>query len=205
MSTRKKEGLPPVMKVNAAKGLLINTIYLCSAIEQKTIPLSTFNANLIFAPNNEQIFISPIYTERIVGALNEMQMYIHRKRADEADLDNFRNNLLACVMGNCSIILDEALDGKFGDKPKQFSDSDLDQLRAIIYMMRCAFAHTPTLPRWDIRQGSKYDKEFHIKEINMTIDGRKLDGKKLSIKDHGGMVGYLTLMELCARFIKKSG
>lgn len=181
MNTRELEGLSPLQKIVAVRALFIATIYLCSGIATKEIPLSMFNKPLLFAPNDEEIFIShPEWNDR--------------------DLHILEGNLLRGMMSICCIGMDEALDSRFGKKPQQYPNSDIGNLRAIIYMMRCAFAHTPTLPKWEISKS--HQKVFSINEIDMTIDFRILNGKKLVLAHHHGVTGFCKLMDLCVRVIE---
>ena len=174
--------LSPLQKVVAARNLFTATIYVCSGMSTGNIPLSMFNEPIVFAPNNERIVI-------------------RKNTWTEHDLHVLEHNLLQSMIGVCCIALDEALDSKFGEKPKQYSDSDIDNLRAIIYMImiRCAFAHTPTSPVWDI--SNKHQKVFHIDTINMTMDFTKLDKNKVVMTDHNGVTGFCKLMDLCVKVI----
>ena len=103
------------------------------------------------------------------------------------------------MIGICCIVLDDALNSKFGENPKQYSDSDVDNLRAMIYMMRCVFAHTPTSPVRAIK--NKYKKVFRIDKLNMTMDFTELDGKKVIIADHNGVTGFCKLMDFCVKVV----
>ena len=107
-------------------------------------------------------------------------------------LTDFAHNLRLCVLGNCFVVIDEALNRIFGDKPKSYSDTDIDALRAIIYMLRCAVAHGPTSPLWEVR--GKYRRKFVIREIGFELDATSLDGEILKHTDYGGLKGIACLI-----------
>ena len=180
LNTGMTKELSPLQKAVAARNLFIATIYVCNGMAKGNIPLSTFNEPIVFAPNNEKIAICKnVWNER--------------------DLSIIEHNLLQGIIGVCCTALDEALDSKFGEKPMQYSNSDIDNLRAIIYMIRCAFAHTPTSPVWQINK--RYQKSFHINELNITMNFEKLDKKRLVMADHNGLTGFCKLMDFCVRVI----
>jgi len=104
-------------------------------------------------------------------------------------------------LGNCFVIIDEALNQLCGEKPQHYSDTDIDALRAIIYMLRCAIAHSPTAPVWKAK-GSFY-RSFKISEIGYELDGRTLDGRGVEHKDYGGLVGAISLIDHSLKIVKK--
>ncbi|MBI4296050.1 MAG: hypothetical protein HY667_02905, partial [Chloroflexi bacterium] len=114
------------------------------------------------------------------------------------------DNLRLFLIGTCLIAFDSVLNQVFGAKPGKYSsDNDIHSLRAIIYMMRCAYAHTPTFPTWKIDK-TQYKRKFTISEINFEIDFTSLDGKSLAIRDCGGWDGIFRLFRHCIAVIKKN-
>ncbi len=171
------------MKAKAAYDSWLLSLYVLSGIEQGVIPHSLFNEQLIIKTNG-----------KIVATIKSPEN-------QEVDIDVIADNLKNITLGNCFLAFDEALDQAFGAKPKQYSDSDTDSLRAIIYMMRCAFAHTPSLPKWCIKP--KYRKILSLEKIHFLIDFSQLNGKELISEHHGGMFSLLQLMDYCMDEIKK--
>lgn len=110
------------------------------------------------------------------------------------------DNLEGITMGTVFITFNEAFSDSYGDLPVNIS-SDLDSLRVIIYMFRCAFAHNPTQPKWEIRN-PKYRRILTIKEIDFKVDLRELNGKNVTTEECGGFQQLLRLIEYCLKVIK---
>ena len=120
---------------------------------------------------------------------------------EQRDMKGVSDNLVRTSQGTCFIAFDEALDDAFGEKPVQYEDNDKDSLRAIIYMFRCAFAHTPIIPTWSITK--KRRQVFRIREISFEMDFRDLDGKRLDESHHAGLHALLQLMDYCLSTLKR--
>jgi hypothetical protein len=114
---------------------------------------------------------------------------------------DFATNLRLCVLGNCFIVIDEALDGIFGDKPQNYLDTDIDALRAIIYMLRCAIAHNPTAPVWRVK--GIYDNDFRIAEIGYELKAKQIDGKPVNHNHYGGLKGATSLINYSLKVVRE--
>jgi len=76
-------------------------------------------------------------------------------------------NLLFMALGTTAIVIDTALDAVFGSK----NPSDTSQIgaaRAIIYMLRCAFAHDMAFPVWSCK--TKYQMQYAINLPKSGLD-----------------------------------
>ncbi|GEM_PF-2053675 len=121
------------------------------------------------------------------------------------DMNGTADNLSNITRGTCFLAFDEALDEIYGGKPASYSDNPTDSLRAIIYMMRCAFAHNPGSPEWrikDPKSKKNIKRSFKIEKINFVIDFSQLNGKALDANQHGGFCQLWRLMEYCLDIIK---
>ena len=145
----------PFYQITTAKELLLFTIRIRDLFKKREIEESKFSQTIVFDGL------------RIHGAWKSN------------DLDNISHNLLLCALGHCFVVIDEALNGIFGDKPNEYSDSDIDALRAIIYMLRCAISHGPTAPHW--KAEGKYRRNFEIRGIGYQLNIGKLNGLDLNI------------------------
>jgi len=110
-------------------------------------------------------------------------------------------NLNMCVLGNCFLAVDEALEDVFGRKPSTFADTDLDSLRAIVYMLRCAIAHGTTAPRWNAQ--GQFRRVFRINEIGYEFDARNIHNKLIQHKDYGRLKGALSLIDYAEKLIDR--
>jgi hypothetical protein len=120
---------------------------------------------------------------------------------DDKDIVANTKNLSLCVLGNCFLVVDEALDEVFGKKPQKYADTDLDSLRIIIYMLRCAIAHGATAPRWKAQE--QFKRIIRINDISYQLDARHIDGKLLEHKDFGRLDGALRLIDYSCSVIDR--
>jgi hypothetical protein len=174
------KSLTPYQNADAIYQCWLMTLYLQSGIEKGDISENAFNKPL------------DINIEGKIFKINSPEN-------SSVDTKNIAINLQSITLGTCFIALDEALQSIFGDKPKTYGETDSESLRAIIYMFRCSFAHTPATPKWKI-QGQKYLRKFTVKEIGFEIDFRKLDGKELSV-NHDSL---WQLIDYCLTTIKNN-
>ena len=159
------------------------SLYLMYGFEQGKIPDDIFKNKLKFKSNGEAVISL-------------------KPKKPKIDIDGLSHNLMSYILGTCFLTFDEALDDIFGDKPEEYKDDDIDSLRAIVYMIRCAHAHTPSKPKWRIDK-QKYKRLFIIQEIDFKIDFRDLNGKELSENHHNGFYGLWGLMDYTLALLKK--
>lgn len=161
---------------------LIFTQYIKAGIEKHEISNNIFHHPLSIAFDDASIktFAPPNY--------------------DEHQVETMIMNLRNISLGACFIGFDEALKDAF--KNKEIKDNDINSLKDIIYMLRCAFAHTPSKPTWNIAK-DKYQKRFEIKEINFSMDFNNLHGKEVEITYQDGAPSLWNLMEYCLSVLKK--
>ena len=110
------------------------------------------------------------------------------------ELNTVSYNLFIASMGVVAGAIDRALDELFG--PKDSKDkSDVGSLRAIIYMIRCAFAHDPLNPRWCCsgKYQNIYSMEF--KELGLIqFDGKTCNGLRFTMGDFGGLEAFVQMI-----------
>jgi len=168
----------PYYKITTAKELLLFTLRICDMLEKGEIDENKLNRTILVD--------------------NILRIECNWKPHTFTTL---AINLRLCVMGNCFIIIDEALNGIFGDKPEQYLDTDTDALRAIIYMLRCAVAHSPTAPVWEVK--GRYRRNFRIDEIGYELRVKDLDGKPFKHNHYGGLAGVMSLINYSLEIVKK--
>lgn len=168
----------PYYQITTARELMLFTFRICDMLKNGEIDEKLFNKKVIID--------------------NVLKIDCQWKSSFYSD---FAHNLKLCVIGNCFIVIDEALNGIFGDKPKNYLDNDIDALRAIIYMLRCAISHGPVAPRWEAKD--KYCRNFKIKEIGYELDVKKLNGQILKHRDYGGLKGAISLIDYSLTIVKR--
>lgn len=108
-------------------------------------------------------------------------------------------NSVLLAVGAFFLSLDTALD-EAGFKNDVLAQDSFGQLRILIYMGRCAFAHNVLKPHWEVR--GKYCRQLNIElqDISIQVDLSKLSGKVFDIKQIGG---YSQLIKIKDYIIKK--
>jgi len=110
-------------------------------------------------------------------------------------------NAVISAVGQAAIVADSALDQVLG--PRDSKDtSPTGSLRAVIYMVRCAFAHSPQAPVWECR--GPYHATFRVREAALTFDGSLLDGKPMRLLDIGGLEAFVRLLQSAEWIAAKS-
>lgn len=168
----------PEYQITTAKELLLFALRICDMFEKGEIEESKLNQTILV---NNVLRIECKWPSDVSKKLSQ--------------------NLRLCVLGNCFIIIDEALDDIFGKKPEQYSDNDIDALRAIIYMLRCAIAHGPTAPTWKLNR--KYCRRFKIQEIDYELPLDVLNGKIVKHSDYGGLKGSMSLINYSLEIVRR--
>jgi hypothetical protein len=168
----------PYYRITTAKELLLLTLRICNMLEKGEISENKLNKTIL-VDNTLRI---------------ECNWEPHT-------LPRLAKNLRLCVAGNCFISIDEALDGILGEKPKEYLDTDIDALRAIIYMLRCAIAHNPATPIWKVKD--TYRRNFRINEIGYELKIKDLDGRPLKHSHYGGLSGIISLIDYSLKVAKK--
>lgn len=167
----------PYYKITTIKELLLFTLRICFMLENGEIEENRLNKTIIVN--------------------NILRIECNWK---SHTFVTFSTNLSLCVLGNCFIVIDEALDGVFGNKPQNYTDTDIDALRAIIYMLRCAIAHNPTAPVWHAK--GAYSNDFRIAEIGYELRAKQLDGKAVNNSHYGGLAGAMSLIDYSLKVVK---
>ncbi len=111
-----------------------------------------------------------------------------------------RNTVVLCL-GACVNTFDGVLEETFQPSIKRFSakDDSVDDLtaaRAIINQMRNAFAHCPEAPVWRVNN-TEFQRVFQVKQINLTVDFKKLHKKPIHPKQVGGHQALFALFKYC--------
>lgn len=173
----------PYERVTEVNNCRILSLYIQAGIGLGQIPYNLFNQKLT------------------LGVGDKKDLVIQASSQTEATIKWVADNLRLVTTGTCFVAIDEALDEMLGEKPETYMDNDSDSLRAVIYMTRCAFAHNPASPVWQIK--TKYRKVFKIKPINFEIDLRQLNGKALDYSHFGGFMYMHELILHSMAIIKK--
>ncbi len=93
-----------------------------------------------------------------------------------------------CIMlsvGALFLAFDTALD-QAGFKNDPFAQDPLGELRKLIYMVRCAFAHNMLAPHWEVKPKYRHQLAIELPGIALHLDLDILADKPFEIKQIGG-------------------
>jgi hypothetical protein len=117
------------------------------------------------------------------------------------------------ALGTAAIATDNAMDAVFSRTNKTHDITDLGAARAIMFQIRCAFAHDPPHSVWkpDVDRYKhhycitvKVPRESGDIELRiMRFHPPSLRGKHLSALDFGGLGGYMGLLQFCLEQVEK--
>lgn len=101
--------------------------------------------------------------------------------------------LVGMAFGTSAMVLEAAFEvAGLSRKPK--SRLPADELRTLVYMVRCAFAHNPALPLWEARGPE------HARIVSVTLQGSpssidltSLHGQPFDYEHIGGFANWLKI------------
>lgn len=102
--------------------------------------------------------------------------------------------LVGVSFGVSAIVLDAAFDVA-GLKNKPASRDDVDELRTLVRMVRCAFAHNPAFPTWEARGDYQRDLSFSVDDASLSVDLAALHGQLFEYDHIGGFGCWLRIRD----------
>lgn len=159
----------------------------------------------------------------------KLMNYFELKKVDKQEFDtdtivlldqgsiSFRNNafqsyndlILAAqnsyqiTLGATAITLDDSLD-EAGIKHDASDSSPRGQLRKLVYMIRCAFAHDMLTPRWCVNSTNVCVLDVKLASQTLRVDLANLNGKLFDNQDIGGVIAYLEIKDAVLRLITEA-
>ena len=103
--------------------------------------------------------------------------------------------------GVSAIVLDAAFEAA-KIKPNPNSRDPNDELRTLVYMVRCAFAHKFANPCWEARRNYARNIELNLEESDLFIDMEALNGNDFEYSHIGGFSNWYKIREMAVRVIK---
>jgi hypothetical protein len=104
-------------------------------------------------------------------------------------------SLVSIAFGTSAMVLEVAFGAAGIARTPRSRDSE-SELRTLVYMVRCAFAHNPAFPRWEAR-GSDYARRFAL-ELDaslLTVDFAALNGQLFDYEHIGGFANWFRVKE----------
>lgn len=175
----------PVQAIKSAIELFVFSCFVNDAVSTNRITLNTFNQQTKLEDDGKGLVIK--------HGLTDEQMKANGR------------NLVLMALASTTLATDKAMDIVCGAKNPD-DTSDLGSARAIVYQIRCAFAHDLLVPIWNPK--SKYKHAYRV-TVNVPresgtatprtieLDMSSLGGKHLSLSDFDNFGGYMALLEYC--------
>ena len=149
--------------------------------EQVTIARNHYCANLLMVAAIQGDFIKAEQLPEIIDLTIEGETRrLEWQNRSQANLHSDAENNLRAALGVAAVQIDDVMSRHFGNKPYADKDEERRAARCIVYMVRCAFAHNPIQPRWEVRDG-RYVDDFYVPSVGIRLDTRQLHDKPLRI------------------------
>lgn len=109
-------------------------------------------------------------------------------------------NQYSITLGFTAVTMDEVLESA-GFKRNLAAGSPHRDLRDLVYMIRCAFAHDMMHPKWAAR--GPFLRDFRIASPGgpIEVDMGKLNGKPLEMEDLGGPKAFFKIKDEVKRIL----
>jgi len=105
------------------------------------------------------------------------------------DLVLAAENNFNITLGATAIIMDESLSSA-GFKNSYKDMTTNAQLRTLVYMIRCAFAHNMIQPTWQVRPGYLVELRLALLQDTIVVNLNELNGKPFNMEQIGGHEVY---------------
>ncbi len=103
--------------------------------------------------------------------------------------------------GVSAIVLDAAFEAAKIERNPNSRDPK-DELRTLVYMVRCAFAHNLAKPCWEARGDFARDIQLNLGESDLCVDMEALNGNDFEYSHIGGFANWYKIREMAVRVIK---
>jgi hypothetical protein len=103
--------------------------------------------------------------------------------SDTDSIERAANIGVLIAMGAAALVLEDAFESA-GIKADLKANDDIGQLRILVRMIRCAYAHSFADPRWKVRGDYCRTLDFDLNGTHILIDLQKLHGQPIKLEDH---------------------
>ncbi len=133
-------------------------------------------------------------TDHIVLLGNERLNFPRGKFNDLESIEKAAGTSVLIAFSATALVLDEAFQAA-GMKPNLDVVGNDGQLRALIYMVRCAYAHGIGTPRWEVREKYRRTLSVYLGSTTISIDLRTLHGQDFVIDQLGGYANWYRIRD----------
>ncbi len=121
-------------------------------------------------------------------------------QSDQAAITASQINVGICF-GVSAIALDAAFETAKIKRNPNLREPE-DELRTLVYMVRCAFAHNFAKPCWEAKGDFAHNIQLNLGENDLSIDMMALHGNDFDYSHIGGFANWYKIREKAVRMIK---
>ena len=152
------------------------SIKLLSYCELEKINPAEFDAEQIVQLEHENLIFSPGHFRRL------------------EDIIRAAGITFSSALGASALTLDKGGEVA-GILPDPQSADERVKLRTLVYMVRCAYAHSPADPKWKVRSNYRQVLEVELPSAPLRLDLRELDGHGFSFDVLGGHARWFEIRD----------
>jgi hypothetical protein len=161
----------------------------------------------------DDVFIAQSMVEAIASGTIVASMLSTRVRIDDVpggklvsvsrdrpilqeDLINWALHAQLSLLSTWILLVDQALQAKYGTNRLEDKDLDRRVVRCVIYQMRCAVAHSSDELRWQVSTG--YQRSFTLSNLtsgSIKVDFSQLNGQPFKLDQLGGWYKVFELLK----------
>ena len=138
------------------------------------------------------------YTDLPTGfnwSIEGEQRFFKWEARTESGFQIWVTNQLRAAFAIAAIQVDTVLADYFKNKPYEDVDPERRAARCAMHMIRCAFAHNPLEPIWEVRN-PQYCDVFSVPSCQFKLDTRKLDARPFD-EAQLNWFSFLDLIDYC--------
>lgn len=142
-------------------------------------------------------------TDHIVLLGNERLDFPRGKFNDPKSIEKAAGTSVLIAFSATALVLNEAFQAA-GMEPDPDAGGNGGQLRTLIYMVRCAYAHGIGTPRWEAR--GKYCRALSVNlgSTTISVDLRTLHGQDFVVGQVGGYANWYRIRDAALRLLTPS-
>ena len=168
------------------------------------LAIQQIRKNVMFAIVQYVAMKNNLYTyrnlpERVNWAIeNTTLQVVWEDRTDEGFARLVENQMRA-VFGVWATTIDSMLNDTYKNQPYEDTNAERRAVRCIVHMFRCAFAHNPIEPKWNVTS-AEYKGVFEVPSINYALSTEELNGEPIG-KVEFDWFGVINLMQYCETLV----
>jgi hypothetical protein len=139
-------------------------------------------------------------TDHIVFLENE-RLNFHRGKFNDPDsIVKAAGTGVLIAFSASVLVLDEAFQAA-GMKPDPDASGNDGQLRILIFMVRCAYAHGLGTPRWEVRGKYRRALSVNLGSAAISLDLSTLHGQDFDVGQLGGYANWYRIRDAALRLL----